>query len=56
MKEAEIDALAMSWANTRVVHLLSVCRMMTMEVGNSITEEPNPDGYNQVIFKQNVGP
>ena len=32
MKEAEIDALAMPWANARVAHLLSVCRMMTMEV------------------------
>ena len=54
MKEAEIDALVMLWANARVAHLLSVCRMMTMEVGDGIMEEPNPDGYDQVMFTQNV--
>ena len=54
MKEAEIDALLMLWANARVVHLLSVHRMTTMEVGDSLKEEPNPDGYDQVIFMQNV--
>ena len=40
MKEAEIDALAMLWANARVAHLLLVCRMMTVEVGDSIAEIP----------------
>ena len=51
---AEIDALAMPWANARVAHLLLVHRMMTMEVGDGIAEEPNPDGYDQVMFTQNV--
>ena len=27
-----MDALVMLWANARVAHLLSVCRMMPMEV------------------------
>ena len=54
MKEAEIDALVMPLANARVAHLLSVHRMMTEEVGDSIMEEPNPDGYDQVMFTQNV--
>ena len=54
MKEAEIDALAMLWANARVAHLLSVHIMMTVEVGDAIVEEPNPDGYDQVMFTQNV--
>ena len=54
MNEAEIDALAMLWAIARVVHLLSVCRMMTMQVGDGTMEEPNPDGYDQVMFTQNV--
>ena len=54
MKEAEIDALAMPWANARVVHLLSVCRMMTVEVGDSLKEEPHPDGYDQVMYTQNL--
>ena len=54
MKEAEIDALEMPWANARLAHLLRVCRMMTAEVGDGIKEEPNPDGYDQVMFTQNV--
>ena len=54
MKEAEIDALAMPWANARVAHLLLVCRMMTVEVGDDTMEEPNPDSYDQVMFTQNV--
>ena len=33
---------------------LLLCRMMTMEVGDGITEEPNPDGYDQVMFTHNV--
>ena len=36
MQEGEIDALAMPWANVRVAHLLSVHRMMAMEVGDGI--------------------
>ena len=54
MKEAEIDALAMPWANARVAHLLSVCRMMAMEVGDGIAEESSSDNYDQVMFTQNV--
>ena len=54
MEEAEIDALAMPWANARVAHLLLVHRMMTVEVGDGPKEEPNPDGYDQVMFTQNV--
>ena len=54
MKEAEIDALVMPRANARMAHLLLVCRMTTVEVGDSIVEEPNPDGYDQVMFTQNV--
>ena len=54
IKKAEIDALAMPWANARVAHLLSVLRMMTMEVGDSIAEESGSDSYDQVMFTQNV--
>ena len=54
IKEAEIDALVMPWVNTRVAHLLSVCRMMTMEVGDSLKEEPDPDGCDQLMYTQNV--
>ena len=54
MKKAEIDALAMPWANARAAHLLSVCRMMAMKVGNGIVEESSSDDYDQVMFTKNV--
>ena len=54
MKEAEIDALAMPWANARVPHLLLICRMMAMKVGDGIAEESSLDGYDQVMFNQDV--
>ena len=54
MKEAEIDALVMPWANARVAHLLSVCRMMAVKVGDGIAEESSSDDYNQAMFTQNV--
>ena len=54
MKEAEIDALAMPWTNARVAHLLLVCRMMAMKVGDGIAEESSSDDYDQVMFDQNV--
>ena len=34
MKEAEVDALVMLWANARVAHLLLVHKMMPIEVGD----------------------
>ena len=54
MKEVEIDALAMPWVNARVAHLLSVCRMMAVKVGDGIVEESGLDGYDQVMFTQDV--
>ena len=35
MREAEMDALAMPWANAKVAHLLAVHRMMPMDVGDN---------------------
>ena len=43
MREAEMDALAMPWANARAAHLLAVRRMMPVEVGNDQEEEYNTD-------------
>ena len=54
MKEMEIDTLAMPWANARVVHLLSVCRMTAIKVGDGIAEESSSADYDQVMFTQNV--
>ena len=39
MKEAEMDALVMPWANARVAHLLSVHKMTPVEVGDGQKEE-----------------
>ena len=46
MKEAEMDALAMPWANARAVHLLAVWRMTPVEVGNGQEE-----GYDTVQWQ-----
>ena len=54
MKEKEIDTLAMPWANARVAHLLLVCRMTAVKVGDGTVEECSPDDYDQVMFTQNV--
>ena len=54
IKEAEIDALATLWADAWVVHLLLVCRMMTVEIGDSLKEEPDPDSYDQLMYTQNM--
>ena len=54
MKEKEINALATPWANASVAHLLVVCRMTAVKVGDGIVEELSPDDYDQVVFTQNV--
>ena len=54
MKEAEMDALVMPWAKARVVHLLSVHRMMPMEVGDGQKEEVDTNSYDQLIHTQNA--
>ena len=41
MKEREINALAMPWANARVAHLLSVCRAAAAVVGDETAESAN---------------
>ena len=54
MKKAEVDALMMPWANARVAHLLLVHRMMTVEVGDGLKEELDPDSYDQLMYTQNA--
>ena len=54
MKEAEVDALAMPWANASVTHLLSVCRMMPMEVGDDQKKEVDMNGYEHLMYIQNA--
>ena len=54
MKEKEIDALVTPWVNARVAHLLSVCRMTAVKVGDKFMEEPSTDDYDEVVFTWNV--
>ena len=54
MKETEIDALAMPWANARVAHLLVVHRMTAIMVGDKFMVEPTSDDYDEVVFTWNV--
>ena len=52
MKEAEMDALAMPWANARAAHLLAVWRMTPMEVGNGQEEGYDTDEDNPLMYTQ----
>ena len=49
-----MDALAMPWPNARVAHLLLVHRMMPVEVGDGQKEDVNTNGYDQLMYTQNV--
>ena len=44
----------MPWANARVAHLLSVCRMTAVKVGDEFMEEASSDDYDEVVFTRNV--
>ena len=49
-----MDALVTPWGNARVVHLLSVCSMMTMEVGDGLKDKLDPDSNDQLMYTQNA--
>ena len=49
-----MDALAMTWANARAAHLLSVCRMLPMEVGDGQKEKFHMNDDDQLIYTQNT--
>ena len=54
IKEREINALAMPWANARVAHLLSVHRAAATVVDDQTSESANPNGYDEVVFMRNT--
>ena len=61
MREAEMDVLAMPWANARAMHLLAVRRMTPVEVGNDQEEgyDTNKDSllmYTQKAEQWNLFP
>ena len=52
MREAEMDALAMPWANARAAHLLAVWRMTPVEVGNGQEEGYDTDKDSLLMYTQ----
>ena len=54
MKEREIAALAMPWANAMVVHLLSMHRAAATVVDDQTSESAHPNGYDEVVFTGNT--
>ena len=52
MREAEMDALAMPWANARAAPLLAVWRMTPMEVGDSQEKRYDTDNDNPLMYTQ----
>ena len=54
MKERDIDALAMPWANARVAHLLSMHRAAATVVDDQTLESTNPNAYDEVVFMRNT--
>ena len=52
MREAEMDALVMPWANARAAHLLVVWRMTPMEVGDGQAERYDTDDDNPLMYTQ----
>ena len=54
MREVEMDALAMLWANARAAHLLSVCRMMTVGIGNGLEEKLDANDYDSLMYTQKM--
>ena len=54
MKEAEMHALVTPWANARAAHLLLVCRMTPLEVGDGQEEKVDTNDYDQLMYTQNV--
>ena len=52
MREAEMDALAMPWANVRAAHLLAVWRMTPVEVGNGQEEGYDTNEHNPLMYTQ----
>ena len=54
MREVEMDALAMPWANARVAHLLAIRRMTPVEVGDDREEGCETDQDSPLMYTQKV--
>ena len=47
-----MDTLAMAWANARAAHLLTVHRMMPMEVGDNQEEKFDTNNDDPLMYTQ----
>ena len=54
MREREIYTLAITWANARVAHLLSVHRATATVVSNETIEDSSLNGYDEVVITKNT--
>ena len=54
IKEKEIDALAISWVNAQVAHLLSVWRAAATVKDDQIAGNSNLGGYDEMVLIQNT--
>ena len=54
MKEREVDALAMPWANAWVAHLLSVQRATATVEDSQTVEKSSPSEYEEVLVTKNT--
>ena len=54
MREVEMDALTMPWANARAAHLLAIRRMSPVKVGNDSEEGYNTSQDGFVMHTQKV--
>ena len=52
MREVEMDALGMAWANARAAHLLAVRRMTPVEVGNDQEEGYDTNKDSPLMYTQ----
>ena len=52
MREVEMDALTMLWVNARAAHLLAVCRMLTVGIGNGLEEKLVANDYDSLMYTQ----
>ena len=54
MKEEEMDALVMPWANARAAHLLAVHRVTSTEVGDGQEDKSDMNDDDQLMYTQRV--
>ena len=52
MREVEMDALATQWVNARASHLLAVCQMMPMHVGDDQEEKFDSNDDDPLMYTQ----